>query len=446
MRRFPTHPPIALASTVALFLLVTLLLLLAGCASDAQQKAQGSPPPPPVDVVQVTAADVPIGADYPAQTSARNTVDVRARVEGYVEKWLFTPGATVAAGQPLYVLDLRPLQAAVTQAEGNLHQSEADLEFAKGQVSLLQAEANLAAAKANLEKARQDYERVKPLAEQDAASKQDLDAAVAGLSSNESNVRALQAAVDQARLQTSTQIKSTEGKAEALRGTLATYRLNLEYGTITAPITGLVGDTMVPVGGLANPTATQPLTTIVPVDPMWVRFKVTEDQYLAMKAGRVNNVSDSPPISLVLADNSIFPNKGKIENTTNQVDPRTGTLELQAKFPNPQHTLLPGQFGRVQLETQIQKNVILVPQRAIQQVQNLRSVYTVEPGDKIAVRPVTTGQRVGENWIIQSGLKPGDQVVVEGLMRVRPGMVVKPRPWHDSGGTPATGGASGGGE
>jgi len=370
---------------------------------------------------------------------------VRARVEGYIEKWLFTPGSTVNAGQALYVLDLRPLQAAVTQAEGNLHQSEADLEFAKGQVSLLQAEANLAAAKANLEKARQDFERIKPLAEQDAASKQDLDAASAAQSSNQANVRALQAAVDQARLQTSTQIKSTEGKVEALKGTLATARLNLEYGTITSPITGLVGDTLVPVGGLANPTATQPLTTIVPLDPIWVRFQVSEEQYLAMKSGRTISVKNEPPITLVLADNSIFPNKGKIENTSNQVDPKTGTLEMQARFPNPQHLVLPGQFGRVQVETQVQHDVVLVPQRAIVQVQNLRSVFTVEAGDKIAVRPVTTGQRVGENWIIESGLKPGDQVVVEGLMRVRPGMIVKPRPWRSRGGS-SPGGAQGGGE
>jgi membrane fusion protein (multidrug efflux system) len=412
---------------------IAAALVLSGCASDAQQKTQA--PPPPVDVVQVSTSDVPILADYPAQTYARNTVDVRARVEGYVEKWLFTPGATVAAGQPLYVLDLRPLQAAVIQAEGNLHQSEADLEFARGQVSLLQAEANLAAAKASLEKARQDFERIKPLAEQDAASKQDLDAAVAALSSNESNVRALQAAVDQARLSTSTQIKSTEGKVESLRGALDTSKLNLEYGTITAPISGLVGDTAVPVGGLANPTATQPLTTIVPLDPMWVRFKVTEEQYLAMAAGRLLNVSNKASISLLLADNSVFPDKGTIENTTNQVDARTGTLELQARFPNPRRTLLPGQFGRVQVETQIRKNVILVPQRAVVQVQNLRSVYTVEAGDKIAARPITVGPRVGENWIVDSGLKAGDQVVVEGLMRVRPSMVVKPRPWRGVGGS-----------
>ncbi len=409
------------------------IAMLGGCSSEAQQKAQGPPPPPPVEVVEVHASSVPIIDEYPAQTYARNTVDVRARVEGYVEKWLFTPGSRVTAGQPLYVLDLRPLQAAVTQAEGNLSQSQADLEFAKGQVSLLQAEANLASAKANLAKAEQDYERLKPLAEQDAASKQDLDAAVAARSSNQANVRALQAAVDQARLQTSTQIKGTGGKVEALRGALATAKLNLDYGTIRAPISGIIGDTMVPVGGLANPTATQPLTTIVPQDPIWVRFQVTEEQYLTMASGRSNSIRNEPPITLVLADNSVFPNKGKIENTTNQVDPKTGTLEMQARFPNPQHTLLPGQFGRVQVETEVQKNVILVPQRAIQQVQNLQSVYTVEAGNKVAVRPVTTGRRIGENWIVKSGLNAGDHVVVEGLMRVRPGIEVQPRPWQGPG-------------
>ena len=421
------------------------VVLLAGCRSEAQQNAQ-APPPQPVDVVRVGSADVPIVVDFPAQTYARNTVDVRARVEGYVEKWLFTPGSQVSAGQPLYVLDLRPLQAAVVQAEGNLRQSEADLEFAKGQVSLLQAEANLASAKANLAKAVQDYERVKPLSDQDAASKQDLDAAVAARASNEANVRALQAAVDQARLQTSTQIKSTEGKVEALRGALATAKLNLDYATITAPISGVIGDTMVPVGGLANPTATQPLTTIVPLDPMWVRFKVTEEQYLAMASGRTFSLQNQPPITLVLADNSVFPTKGKIENSSNQVDPRTGTLEMQARFPNPQRTLLPGQFGRVQVETKVQKDVVLIPQRAVQQVQSLRTVFTVEAGDKIAVRPITTGSRIGENWIVESGLKPGDEVVVEGLMRVRPGMVVKPRPWQGPAGGASSTAAAGNGE
>jgi len=135
-------------------------------------------------------------------------------------------------------------------------------------------------------------------------------------------------------------------------------------------------------------------------------------------------------LTLVLADNSDFPSKGRVENSVNQVDPKTGTLELQANFPNPQHTLLPGQFGKVKLETELRKNVVLVPQRAIQQLQSLQTVYVVGPGNKVEMRPVTTAERVGESWIVTSGLKPGDRVIVEGQLRVRPGMAVNPSPFH----------------
>ena len=218
-----------------------------------------------------------------------------------------------------------------------------------------------------------------------------------------------------------------QGKAEALRGALRTATLNLEYGTIRAPITGLIGDTLVPVGGLVTPTSQQPLTTIVPLDPIWIRFKVTEPEYLAFKKRGTLTQSS---LTLVLADNSEFPSKGRVENSVNQVDPKTGTLELQANFPNPQHTLLPGQFGKVKLETELRKNVVLVPQRAIQQLQSLQTVYTVGAGNKVELRPVTTAERVGESWIVTDGLKPGDRVIVEGQLRVRPGMVVNPSPFH----------------
>src|SRR4029077_840775 len=142
------------------------------------------------------------------------------------------------------------------------------------------------------------------------------------------------------------------------------------------------------------------LPSIVPQNLMWVRFKISESQYLAYK--RIIPSPEKAPLALILADRTSYPQRGQIENTQNQVDPKTGTLELQARFPNPQHTLLPGQFGRVQVEPQIRKNAVLTPQRAVQHVQNLRSVFTVEAGNKIAVRPVTTGARIGENWIIES--------------------------------------------
>jgi membrane fusion protein (multidrug efflux system) len=406
-----------------------IALATAGCqsvAQNAQNKSAGAPPPPPVLVTEVSTADVPIYTEYPAQTYARNTVDVRGRVEGYIEKWLFRPGQEVRAGDALYVLDTRPSEAAVEQAKGNLAQSEADLEFARKQVALQQAEANLAVTQANLLKAQQDYDRLAPLVKEDAAAKQELDSAVAALHSAEANLKASQANVEQTRLSTRTQIDSMQGKVEALRGALRTNTLNLEYGTIRAPISGLIGDTLVPVGGLVTPTSQQPLTTIVPLDPIWIRFKVTEPQYLAFK--KRGNLTQSP-LTLVLADNSEFPPKGRVENTVNQVDPKTGTLELQASFPNPQHTLLPGQFGKVRLETELRKNVILVPQRAIQQLQNMQTVYTVGPGNKVELRPVITAERVGESWIVTQGLKPGERVIVEGTLRVRPGMAVSPGPF-----------------
>src|SRR5262245_24840560 len=261
-----------------LVILVADVLLLAGCSTSAEPRAQ--PQAPTVEITEATPGNADIYTEYPAQTYARNMVDVRGRVAGYIEKWLFRPGQEVQAGQPLYILDLRPLRAQVEQAQGNLKQSEADLDFARRQVSLRQAEANLAAAQSNLVKAQQDYERLKPLVEQDAAAKQDLDAATAALRSAEAAVRANQATVEQTKLSTETQVQSTEGKMNAQRGALETAQLNLQYGTIRAPISGVVGDTLVPVGGLVTPNAAQPLTTIVPLDPIWVRFKVSEAQLL----------------------------------------------------------------------------------------------------------------------------------------------------------------------
>ena len=414
--------------TQALFLLfLPAVVILAGCASKAESHAQA--PAPTVEITPAVVGDADIYAEYPAQTYARNMVDVRGRVEGYIEKWLFRPGQEVKAGEPLYLLDLRPFRAQVEQAQGNLKQSEADLDFAQHQVSLRQAEANLAAAQANLVKAQQDYERLKPLVEQDAAAKQDLDTAVAALHSAQASVRANQATVEQTRLTTETQVQSTQGKVGAQRGALATAQLNLQYATIVAPISGLIGDTLVPVGGLVTPNSAQPLTTIVPLDPIWVRFKVSEAQLLALKRSSAKN---GPTLELLLADNSHYPHPGKIANTLNQVDPRTGTLEVQAEFPNPQHTLLPGQFGRVRYISEHRTGVILIPQRAVQQNQNLQTVYTLGPGDVVESRAVTTGPRVGESWLIESGLKPGDRIIVEGLLTARPGSVVHPIPYRDT--------------
>ena len=411
-------------------------MILSGCNA-ANPKITADPPLTPVTVTEVAPRDAVLVSEFAAQTYARNMVEVRGRVEGYIDQWRFRPGADVKAGDTLYVLDLRPYEAAVQQAAGNLHQTEADLEFAQKQVSLLQAQANLAAAEANLIKARQDVDRLTPLVQADAASKQDLDAAAAALKANDANVKALQANVDQTALATRTQIDSMKAKVEAQRAALRTAELNLQYGTICAAVDGRIGDTLVPVGGLVTPNAPQPLTTIVPLDPIWVRFKVTEAEYLSWSGAGQKMPGGSSPVMLVLADKNEYPLAGHIENSLNQVDPRTGTLELQARFPNPKHTILPGQFGRIRVEVGHRKNALLVPQKAVQQLQSMPAVYTLDAENRVVQRAVVTGERVGSAWIIEQGLQPGDRVIVEGQLKVRPGMRVQPQPYNAPEGAPA---------
>ena len=413
---------------------LTALVLLYGCMSTGCKSSQAknglkSEQAVLVMVMEAQSADVPIFSEFAAQTYARDMVEVHGRVEGYIEKWLFKPGSEVKPGQTLYVLDLRPYEAIVQQARGNLSQSEAELEYAKHQVSLLQAQANLASSEANLLKAQQDYERLNPLVKADAASKQDLDSATAALKANEAGVRANKANVEQMALSTRTQIDAMTAKVEALRASLKTAELNLQYGSIQSPIDGRIGDSLIPVGGLVTPNSAQPLTTIVPLDPIWVRFKVTESEYLSWTKQGKKMLGEGAPLSLILADHTEFPSKGHIEDVLNHVDPRTGTLEVQARFPNPGHTLLPGQFGQIRVRVDERANAIVVPQKAVMQLQNMQAVYTVGPDNRVVMRAVTTGYRFGSQWLIDQGLQPGERVIVEGQLKVRPGTRVETQPY-----------------
>lgn len=210
----------------------------------------------------------------------------------------------------------------------------------------------MAQAKANLIKAEQDVNRLQPLVKDEAAAKQDLDNAVAALEANKANVAALTASVDQTRLQTRTSIDSAAAQLESNKALLRTADLNLGYATIEAPIAGRIGDSLIEVGGLVSKTSSSPLTTIVPLDPIWVRFKVSEAEYLEYQSSKAQQENINVPIQLVLANGLIFPYKGQIRNTVNQVDLKTGTLEIQGTFSHPKHELFTGQFGRVRLRTQ----------------------------------------------------------------------------------------------
>jgi membrane fusion protein (multidrug efflux system) len=392
-----------------------------------------APPPALVSVLEIQPVDVPIYSEYSAQTFARDLVEVRGRVDGFIQKRLFDVGSDVWAGQVLYELDLRPYQADVAKTKGDVQQTEANLSFAKNQVALLQAQADLAQAEANLAKAQQDVTRLEPLAKEQAASQQDLDNARAALKVSQANVDAKRANVEQTRLSTKATLESSTGQLESNKALLRNAELNLEYATIRAPIGGRIGDSLIPVGGLVSKASATPLTTIVPLDPIWVRFKVSEGEYLAYQSRKYRPAISAIPLEIVLADGVIHPYPGHIQNTVNQVDQKTGTLELQATFPNPKHNLLPGQFGRVRFRNEERKGALLVPQRAVQETQGLQSVFVVSPDNKVVAQNVVPGDRIGERWIINQGLKPGDRVIVEGTMKVRPGMPVTPQPWVDRG-------------
>src|SRR5215471_12356385 len=410
---------------------VIFLFSFTGCSARAStSNAASAPPAPEVSVVKVCNENVPIYSEYAAQTFARDMVEVRGRVDGYIEKRLFETGSDVQAGQVLYVLDLRPYEADVQKFRGELSQSEANKEFASKQVALLQAEADLAQAQANRLKAQQDVDRLRPLVKEQAASQQDLDNSLAALQANDANVRAKQAAVEQARLSTKAQIETTAAQVESQKAGLRSAELNLEYATIRAPISGRIGDSLVQVGGLVTRSSAQPLTTIVPLDVIWVRFKLSEKEYFQYQQRRASGGHQNIPLQLVLADGRVYSHEGRLQNTVNQIDSKTGTIEVQATFPNPDRGLLPGQFGRARMWIEDSQDVILVPQRAVQELQGLQSVLVVGPENKVQARKISTAERVGERWIVTQGLKKNDRVIVEGIQKAMPGTVVNPKPYE----------------
>jgi membrane fusion protein (multidrug efflux system) len=382
---------------------VLLATVVIGLMATRGGKAATKPAPPPtpeVSVIRVQGEDVATYRDYPARTYARDLVEVRGRVDGYVDRRTFDIGSDVRAGQILYVLDVRPYEAEVERARG----------------ALAQATADIAQAEASLLKARQDVDRLEPLVQEEAAPKQDLDNALAARQAGEAVVAARKATV------------------EATRAMLRTAELNLEYATIRAPIGGRIGDSLLQVGGLVTKTSAQPLTTIVPLDPVWVRFQVSEAELPLFEQAPTGAV----PIELNLNDGTVHPYRGHIVNTLNSVNTKTGTMEVQAMFGNPDHIVLPGQFARVRVRTAERRRALLVPQKAVQELQGQQSVLTVGPDNTVVARAVVTGDRVDQRWIVEQGLKPGESVIVDGLQKARPGVRVMPRPYPGPT-SPATG-------
>jgi membrane fusion protein, multidrug efflux system len=359
-------------------LLVVCWFLAAGVGC-SKKEAPPPPPPPEVVVAEAVQKDVPIYIELVGSTLGSEDVEIRARVEGYLVSINFTEGAFVRKGQPLYKIDPQPFEAALNQAKGNLE-----------------------TAQAGLEKTNNDVARYEPLFARQAVSKQELDNALSAQQAAKAQVDAYKAAVAQAQL-------------------------NLGYTNITSPVDGVIGTTQRKIGSLVGRGESTLLNTVSQVNPILFRCSIAEAEYL--RIARRNQQSGKPAdkqanVELILADGTVFTHKGRLDAVERAVDPTTGTLTGQFIFPNPERLLRPGQYGKARFAIDVKEDAVVVPQLAVQERQGLYSVVVVKPDGAVDQRPVKAGERVGNLWVIDSGVKPGEKVIVEGLQKVQPGVKV----------------------
>ena len=354
------------------------LLALAGCEGKGPNQA---PPPPEVGVITAVAQPVTVYEEYVAQTEAVDTVEIRARVNGMLERQAFVDGARVKKGDLLFVIDQQPYVAALAQAK-----------------------AALAQVQANHLNSKQVLDRIRPLLADLAISQQDVDSASAKEAADAASV-------------------------EAAKAQLKTAELNYEYTAIHASRDGVISKALIKPGGLVNASSTL-MTTLYSVDPIYVNFTMSEQKMLdlqrQLKRKPGEDQSKSPPYRLKLVDGSEYQGVGKLNFMDVAVDPKSGTLQVRLSVPNPERSLRPGQFVRVVVPASQNVEAIRVPQQAVQEMQGKRSVFIVEADNKVAYREIIANTRLDNDWLVESGIKPGEMVVVEGVNKVRPGAPVKP--------------------
>src|SRR5277367_4762872 len=355
--------------------------------------------PAVVEVVQVEQKDVPIYGEWIGTFDGLVNADVRAQVSGYLLKQGYQEGGFVKQGQLLFQIDPRPFQAALDQSQG----------------LLAQAKASLANAEAVQRRTELDVNRYVPLAKEQAASQQDLDNAV-------QNNLAAKATVATARAQ----IQSAEAAVE-------TARINLDFTRLIAPIDGIAGQAQLQVGALVNPSS-GPVTSISTVDPIRVFFTVSEPQYLEWRKRFPTESSrlaadKSLRLQLILADGSVYPHEGSFYFADRQVNVTTGAIQIAGLFPNPGNILRPGGYGKIRAVIRTQQGALLVPQRAVSELQGGYQVAIVDSEDKVTIQTVKVGDQSGSEWVISEGLKPGERIVAEGVQKVRQGAHVTPKPF-----------------
>ena len=364
-------------------LIACLSSLLLACSQQQASEAP-APPAPDVTVVETKAQDVTLYMEFVGQTGGLKDIAIRARVEGFLEGLHFQEGGDVKKGDLLYTLESQPFEEKVANRMSKVAEAKTLLTYAKN-----------------------DLNRIKPLAEINAVSQSDLDAAVA---SHEAAISSL----------------------EAAKANLRASKIELGYTKIYSPIDGIIGKTQAKVGDfVGRDPSTDTLNTVSQVDTILVTFYITETQYLEIarhlaKPGQADKDDREPTLELILIDGSVYPHKGRPDFVDREVDTTTGAMLVQASFDNPEKLLRPGQFVRVRAQARVIENGILIPQRSVMELQGLYNVYVVNADNTAEIREITVGPKVGSDWLITEGLKPGERVVYEGLQKVKDGVEVKP--------------------
>lgn len=388
-----------------------------GC-SNTSSAANAPMPTVEVEVARVEQRDVPIRREWIGTLDGTVNAAIKPEVTGYLVTQKYTEGSFVQKGQLLFEIDPRPFRAALDQTQGQLSQANGQVAQAKAQ--LLQAQAQFGQAQANQRRTQLDVDRYVPLAQQQAVSKQDLDNATQNNLSAQAQVDAAKAQVETAKAQ----IQAAEAAVEAAKAAVEAARVNLGFTQLTSPIAGIAGKAQVQIGNLVSP-AGGPITTVSTLDPIKAEFTVSEQEYLQFMRNTDELVRLQ--LELILADGTMHPQKGRFLFADRQVDPGTGALMLVGQFPNSGNVLRPGQYAKVRTIVGMQQSALLVPQRSVMEQQGSYQVAVVGDDNRVAVQNVQVGDRVGPQWLIRDGLKAGQRVITDGLMKVRPGAQVNPK-------------------
>jgi len=385
--------------------LLAQTIWLSGCETNQQ----AAPAPPPVEFVEVTQKDVPVSKEWVATLDGFVNAQIRAQVKGLLVKQSYTNGAFISKDSALFEIDPRPFQAALDQASANLDQ----------------AKANLQRAEAQFGKTELDVTRYTPLAKESAISQQELDDAI------------------QANLGAKAQVEQAKAAIASARAAEESAKLDLSFTKIISPINGVAAIATAQIGDFVSPSG-EPLTAVSTINPILVNFTASEQEYLnAMKqaaalGGGEHAILNRLEWQLRLSDGSTYPHKGHFYALDRQVDVRTGAILVKVEFPNPGNVLRPGGFGNISTVVRVQKSALLIPQRAVNELQGGYLVAVIGKDNKVNIRPIKVGPRVDTMWIVDEGLKPGDRIVAEGVQKVREGMEVQPKPFQQGSATERT--------